>query len=231
MTWRTARPVVWLRDLGRGIGLNRWMASIGRSGYESSYDEMLSAAIRSGDVVWDVGANVGYYTRRFVSRVGGSGVVFAFEPSPVNFSRLHEACSGMPEARLVQAGLGATSGHVGFHQGEDDLGATSRVSDDERPTERVEIRVGDEEIATGTPQPNVIKIDVEGYEGEVLSGLKHCLKSPSLRAIGVEVHFGILAERGLPSMPRKIEHMLRDSGFKVRWPDSSHLIAMRGVNA
>lgn len=231
MSWRTARPVVWLRDLGRALGLNRWIASIGRSGYESNYDQMLSATIHAGDVVWDVGANVGYYTRRFASGIGDSGVVVAFEPSPTNFARLRETCAGLPQVRLVQAGLGASAGHAGFLQGPDALGATSRITDDQGAGEQVEIRVGDEEIARGTPQPNVIKIDVEGYEGEVLLGLRGCLKSPSLRAIGVEVHFGILAERGLSAMPHQIEGMLRDSGFEVRWADSSHLIAMRGTKA
>jgi FkbM family methyltransferase len=228
MSWRTASPVIWLRDTGRILGFNRWVASFRQgSEYESNYEGILSEFLREGDVVWDVGANVGYYTQRFASKVGESGVVIAFEPSSINFPRLLAHCANLTQVRLVQAGLGDVAGYVGFVQGADDLGATSRVSVDAVDDCRVEIRVGDDEIANGMPPPNVLKIDVEGFEGEVLAGLKQCLTVRSLRAVGVEVHFELLAKRGLSWVPREIEHSFRASGFKVQWADSSHLIATR----
>lgn len=227
MSWRTSSPGIWLRNLGRALGVNRLIVSAGNSGYESRYDRLLSAAFRPGDIVWDVGANVGYYTVRFAQLVGPSGHVVAFEPSAVNFAHLRESSAGLPHVRLEPFGLGAKSGQVGFRQGDDDLGATSHISYDGEAGDRAEIRTADEEIEKGLPQPNVVKIDVEGYEGEVLTGMTRCLKSPLLRAIGVEVHFQILTERNLSSVPRQIERTLLDAGFNVSWPDNSHLLALR----
>jgi len=221
------KSVVALRRFGRALGVNKVIASFAAKGYESRYDDSLSDAIREGDVVWDVGANVGYYTKRFVARVGASGTVVAFEPSQVNFAHLKIACEGMVQVKFAPFGLGDKVGSVGFCQGSDDLGATSRVVEDGEIGNRVEIRVGDEEVDLGLPQPNVLKIDVEGYEGEVLEGLSRCMASPKLRAVGVEVHFGILDSRAMPNVPSQIESQLRKAGFRVFWPDSSHLLALR----
>ena len=75
--------------------------------------------------------------------------------------------------------------------------------------------------------PNAIKIDVEGFELEVLQGMGPYLAEPTLRMIGVEVHFGILKERGIAYAPQRIEQLLVHNGYRVRWPDNSHLLAVR----
>src|SRR5262245_38120053 len=131
MSWRTNHIVLNMRNLGRGIGVNRWVASwLQGSGYEVRYDQQFSACIGQGDCVWDVGANVGYYTRLFAERVGQEGSVVSFEPSPVNFSRLFEQCGSMNNVRLLQYGLGKSDGKLYFEQGQDELGATSQVTED-----------------------------------------------------------------------------------------------------
>ena len=75
--------------------------------------------------------------------------------------------------------------------------------------------------------PNVIKIDVEGFELEVLTGMAQFLASPTLRSLFIEVHFSILSERGRTEAPRKIVHRFRLTGFNVKWLDPSHLVAQR----
>lgn len=94
----------------------------------------------------------------------------------------------------------------------------------------VDIRTGQGLIQGGEAMvPNAIKIDVEGFELEVLQGLGTHLAAPALRAIGVEVHFGILQERGMADAPQRIEQLLARNGFRVQWPDNSHLLALRPV--
>lgn len=128
MSWRTNRLAVLAREQGRMLGVNRWIAVwLNGRGYETRYDQAFSGALQSGDTVWDVGANVGYYTRQFAEGVGEAGQVFAFEPSLVNFARLSAACQGMGNVHLRQVGLGQTDGHLALVQGADDLGAISRV--------------------------------------------------------------------------------------------------------
>lgn len=228
MSWRTNSAVLWTRNVGRVLGVNRIVARLGERGYEEQYDEKLSSCIRNGDVVWDIGANVGYYTTQFASRVGSAGRVIAFEPSARNFQQLQSACKGLANVTLEPYGLGKTPGRVHFKQGCDALGATSQVVDDESAEDTVEIRVGDSLVLENAiPPPNAIKMDVEGFEGEVLEGLKSCLASPRLRAVGVEVHFGILHQRGLSHVPHDIEAALKAAQFSVIWPDQSHLLATR----
>lgn len=228
MSWRTSVWVVSARNLGRALGLNKWIASfLQGDGYEMEYDNNFSATLRPGDCVWDVGANVGYYTKMFSERVGSKGLVFSFEPSPVNFDRLGETCTVLDNVTLVRSGLGLNDEELSFEQGSDELGATSRIVES-GGGQVVEIRSGRSLIRDGVASPpNIIKIDVEGFEYEVLKGLGDHLSTTSLRAIGIEVHFRILKERGMANVPKKIESLLHENGFVVSWPDSSHIIATR----
>lgn len=227
MTWRTNALVLTLRHLGRITGFNAFVGRLVWRGYETNYEGRLAESIRAGDTVWDVGANVGYYVVQFAERVGPMGRVLAFEPSPSNFSKLTQACAGLANVHLHNIGLGDKPGRFPFAQGIDDLGATSRIMDGGAGSQFVEIGVADTLIDQGLDLPAVVKIDVEGYECEVLSGLSRHLCDPGVRLIGVEVHFGILRERQLGDGPRQIENLLSRSGFSVRWADASHLIAAR----
>jgi hypothetical protein len=93
---------------------------------------------------------------------------------------------------------------------------------------KVQLRTGDSVIQGGDAKcPNVIKIDVEGHELSVLTGLQQSLLDPRLRSIFVEVHFTILDRSGRAEDPRKIEAMLKRSGFKVSWTDASHIFASK----
>jgi len=229
MSWRTNPSVLMLRNIGRIFGLNKWIASflLGK-GYETKYEKSFSAALKQGDCVWDVGANVGYYTRLFSKRVHDQGIVFAFEPSPVNFKQLKEACILLDNVTLLPYGLGKDNGSFRFQQGTDDLGATSRIVDSDEQGLVVKIHAGKTLIGENKVlPPNALKIDVEGFELEVLEGLGNHLRNKQLRAIGIEIHFRILKERGMPRAPQAIETLLVRSGFSVSWPDSSHLLAFR----
>lgn len=226
MSWRTNSLVLGMRNVGRALGVNRYVGGLMQRGYEEDFEARLLEAIRPGDVVWDIGANVGLYTRRFSALAGAQGQVVAFEPSPQNFRRLQAACADLANVRLQPCGLGDAPGTLSLQQGDDALGATSRIGGPGQGVP-VEIHVGDALVADGLPAPNMIKLDVEGFEGEVLRGLSRTLESPALRALGIEVHFGILAERGMADAPRAIEQRLRAAGFAVAWPDASHIFATR----
>lgn len=230
MSWRTNPLVLLARRLARTTGINKplaWLVNGG--GYEARYDAGFAAALRPGDVVWDVGANVGHYTRSFAERVGPSGRVIAFEPSPANFSRLREATASCPMVELKNVGLGSRDGRLHFQQGSDDLGATSRITGKSSGGIVVEVRSAASLLAAKeVPVPNAVKIDVEGHEYEVLSGLGELLANPALRAVGIEVHFGILQDRGDSDVPSKLESLLQRNAFVVHWPDVSHILALRG---
>jgi FkbM family methyltransferase len=231
MSLRTSRWVIRARNLGRSLGVNKILARLilGRE-YEKQYDLEFSKCIRPGDCIWDIGANIGHYTEMFSKRVGDTGKVIAFEPSPTNYSRLSDRCSAYSNVSLFQLGLGATDSMVNFIQGEDSLGATSRFVDDTNDGVSISIRTVESLLAQKScPLPNVVKIDVEGFEPDVLNGFGRWLENESIRTIGIEIHFGILMERGFADAPKRIEKKLSQAGFLIRWTDPSHVLASRPV--
>ena len=72
----------------RKAGASRVVMDFLRSrGYEQALTRAMHSAVRPGDVVWDVGANIGEYAAQFADWVGLDGRVYAFEPrSPVRWS-------------------------------------------------------------------------------------------------------------------------------------------------
>lgn len=174
---------------------------------------------RSGDCVWDVGADVGFYSLLFLERVGPTGQVIAFEPLPMNAAELRTLAPA-PQLVVVEAALADSDGQTSFVNrggmsciGESPDGLTVRMAR------------GDTLIEEGIQKPDVVKIDVEGFEGEVLDGLQIALQS--VRSVVVEMHFAALAQRGIPEEPMRIVDLFRDQGFAVRWIDTSHLLANR----
>lgn len=232
MSWRTTKRVVVLRGVARRLGVSTLIQTLRREGYEERFQERILKVIRAGDTVWDVGANVGYYTERFAARVGSSGRVIAIEPNPSAVEELRMVFSSAENVVIIPMGLGNCDGSLRFDSGPGLHSTTGRIMADGEVAAggmlEVEIARGDSLIADGmASRPNVIKIDTEGCELEVLEGLQEVSSSEALRAIGVEVHFGRLSERGLIRAPAQIESLLLHAGFLVTWPDPSHLLAIR----
>lgn len=231
MSWRTSAAILALRNLGRRAGINQWLgARVGSADYEDRFQKRLLAEIRPGDCVWDVGANVGLYSTMFSGIVGPAGKVIAFEPSPTNFARLETAVASLNNVILMPMGLGETSGPMAFAEGSDAVGATGRVLPKAGAATgpRVEVRRGDDLVRLAEAAvPNLMKIDTEGFELEVLRGLTDTLRHPGLRALGIEIHFTLLNDRGMVGASAEIERILKASGFKCVWPDPSHIVARR----
>jgi FkbM family methyltransferase len=218
-----------LRKLGLTNLVSRFFYD---SGAEDHFAQALQRAIRPGDVVWDVGANVGLYTGVFARLVGPEGKVFAFEPSCENVDLLKEACVSDCNVIINSFGLSSCQKRLAFLQGEDATGATSRIVNrsDALSTNAREATflAGDDLIRSGEAlTPNVIKIDVEGHELEVLRGLSMALDNPLLRDVFIEVHFALLDAAGSHDVPAIIENDLASRGFRVAWCDPSHIHASR----
>ena len=217
---RMQRTVVRLLSLGRSADM-----------YEHNFREAMLSCIRPGDCVWDVGANVGFYSELFALAVGPSGMVISFEPSPACVSlledRLRDRAAGA-SWEVVRLALSDSDGDAWLSLGDGDTAPSNHLaSRDDACAVRVKTARGDSVLAGGRRAPAVIKIDVEGFEGEVLDGMKAVLGLPSLRAVCLEVHFAALSERGRPSEPDRITRLLQSEGFTLKWVDMSHVIACR----
>jgi FkbM family methyltransferase len=217
-----------LRSLARRAGVTRFIQSIRpvtRS--EDKFDHALLGVVRPGDCVWDIGANVGLFTSRLSALVGPDGSVCAFEPAPSCSQHLREL--KLPNVTVFEAALSNLNGSMPFGVDGDPLATTHSLdcSQGER-TMPVEVATGDSLVSSGRASPpNIIKVDVEGFELEVLQGLESVLRSRACRAVLIEVHFQQLEHRGLRQAPSQIKRLLQSVGFTIRWLDASHLVANR----
>ena len=229
------RLAIWCRGMTRKLGINKLLARwLDKKGYEEAFHLSLIAAIRPGDTIWDIGANVGHYTQLFAEKTGPSGCVVAFEPVPACFSELRKTCQHIPQARPMNIALGAQDKEVLMTLEKNPLGTTHRLAGKECPTQEtttVSLCTA-RTIVHDSPQifPAVVKIDVEGHEEAVLLGFGELLNDPRLRSIGVEIHFGILQRNGDAFAPQRIEKFLLSSGFLAQWTDRSHIVATRETN-
>lgn len=142
--------------------------------------------ISPGDMVFDVGANIGNRTDIFL-KLGATVVVI--EPQPICLEQLHIKYKNNPDVHIVPKGLGSETGEHHLHLSNADT--ISTMSDewlaDVKETGRfkdanwdqtinVPITTLDELIKEyGTPA--FCKIDVEGFELEVINGLSSPLQS------------------------------------------------------
>jgi FkbM family methyltransferase len=219
-----------LRNILRKLGVTKFIASLTASRvYEDKFDTALRMHLYSGAVVWDVGANVGLYTKIFSYLVGDKGTVIAFEPSSFNMAKLLEATQALKNVKCLNYALGAEEGSVYIEQGVDELGATSQIKRESHGGIPTQMETAHGIILKGMAAvPNIVKIDVEGYEPDVLSGFFPVLnKYNEVKVIAIEVHFNLLQQRGLSLAPRAMESDLKKHNFQVDWIDKSHIIATR----
>lgn len=196
--------------------------------YEDRFFLALQRELRLGDCLWDVGANVGEYVARLSPVVGTAGHVVAIEPAPECVRRLKALASALPNVTVIATAMSDQDGEAQLSVADGPTAVSNKLRFPSDPdTVTVAVNRGDTLVDTGVTAPNVLKIDVEGFEQEVLRGLPRTLADPSLRAVFLEMHFSQLDARGLPDAARAIVETLRRAAFKVQWVDPSHLIARR----
>jgi FkbM family methyltransferase len=200
--------------------------------YEEKFHQELEAEIKPGDVVWDIGANVGLYTEQFCEWVGPQGSVVAFEPGAASCDAIRQRLPECPQLTIENVAL-AENDSVGQLIIREDYSVSNHIQMDQEEigehqvTAPVVIARADTVATRLGRTPHIVKIDVEGFEEIVLSGFGDLLLAPGLRSLFIEVHFAELEQRGWKMAPVRIEKLLKSKGFSVRWPDASHLVAQR----
>ncbi len=166
--------------------------------------------LREEDTFFDIGANAGSYTL-LASGVRKSNSV-AIEPVPSTFNLLQKniGLNGLSgKVSLINCGAGSTPGTLSFSSDGDTTNHV--IAAGETPgvnTIAVEIITIDSVKA----QPALIKIDVEGFETEVLNGMAQTLRSSSLNAIIIELN-GSGERYGFDD--HKIHELLTGNGFNA----------------
>ena len=172
--------------------------------------------VRDGDVVLDIGANLGAYTLLFGQWVGDSGRVYAFEPAPdarrglaqhVVMNDVAARVVVRPEAVSAEAGTARflASGTSGANR----LAARAGADGTEVVTTTVDVF-----CASLGLRPRLIKVDVEGAELDVLRGARQTIAAGGrdLR-LYVEMHPGLWPDLGISLS--QIEAELQAQGLRA----------------
>ena len=168
---RTTLPI--LQGKLRGM---KWIVGSSNHGcwlgsYEYHKRKAFEESVARGGVVFDIGANVGFYTLLASVLVGARGRVYAFEPVPRNLHYLEEhlQINGIKNVSVIEGAVSDCDGVAQFDE------SPSRLTGRLAPGGRLTVRTVslDEMMTRGElPPPECIKIDVEGGEMLVLTGAR-----------------------------------------------------------
>ena len=193
---------------------------IDEGSYEPDLVNLMRRKTGPGGVFVDIGANEGLFSAIAASIVGEKGLIIAVEPqsrlrdvleinialnSPGRYC-IYRNVVGEKDGDELSLSLGPSS-----HTGGSSLVRAYRWS---RKTEKVKTRTVDGILAEqGNPTVDLMKIDVEGYEPEVITSAEATLAAKRVKAIAVDYHGSILATRGID--PRAIDGKIRAHGYRL----------------
>jgi len=195
--------------------------------HEKATTDLFKRIVKKGDVVVDLGANIGYFTLLAAGIVGPSGKVFSFEPEPKNFSYLKKniEINNYVWAKPFQKAVSDKDGKIklyvcDYDTGHHTINRFGGIKDysrgrlvEEKPIEIGSITL-DSFFQGKEDSLDVIKMDIEGAEALALAGMDNILKKS--KKIKMFIEFFPLLIKEMGSSPEEfIDKLLEDYGFSV----------------
>jgi len=146
--------------------------------WEVDIARIIEEHLKLGEVFVDIGANIGYFSLLGASVVGPTGQIYAFEP----ISRVEQQlkmsvkANNYENVKIKNMALGAKPSVMHLEIMPGNVGGSSLVKNiGSGQSESVKVSTLDKELAH-SEAVSIIKIDVEGYEYEVLLGAQETIK-------------------------------------------------------
>ena len=186
--------------------------------FDPCVTEALHRLIDPGEVVADVGANIGYMSSLAAARVGPAGKVLAFEPHPRAYEMLERnaarwrerGTAGPVELRRLALSDAAGEGTLVSPAFEANTGLGTLSANDDPPpeagTDAVTVPLARLDEIEGAERVSVLKVDVEGHEEDVLRGATSLLGSGSVRDI-------VFEDSG--DYPSAVTAIVEDAGYEL----------------
>ena len=144
-----------------------------------NYEKLLYLQnIKKGDVVFDIGANIGYFTVLFSKICGQKGEIHAFEPVPPTFKKLFNSAKYFRNVRTINKAVGDYNGLVDIHYNFNDSEKASLIKPKKSKFETIKIPMlllDSYFSKQNLKRINFVKCDVEGLEYEALKGFEQTL--------------------------------------------------------
>jgi FkbM family methyltransferase len=184
---RTA-PMPVLVGRAKGLRVRTGSSTLLRliSSIESEVEKTLLEIVHPGNTVFDIGANVGWYSLLAAREIGPSGAVTAFEPLLANATMIERNAEAnrLKNIAVVPAAVGDRDGWASFSSESSLTGKVIKSGG----SEVVPILSLDAWLSeTGERAPDVIKMDIEGGEVEALRGMGGVLQEAKPTLI-IELH-------------------------------------------
>jgi FkbM family methyltransferase len=188
--------------------------------YDRPLTNLLKSTLSPGDVFFDIGANVGYFTLLASNLVGDNGHVHAFEPIPQNAEAIRRNVdrNALTNIKIIEAAVSDSGGTLPLFVSDSpkSSGWASIVPSNSR---RRQIQVPkltlDEYVQRNEKfWPDLIKMDIEGAESFALAGMQHILNSELAPDLVVEVNPYLLDREGLTQ--DAITTPLLASGYELK---------------
>jgi FkbM family methyltransferase len=144
-----------------------WLGS-----YELEMQKRVAKEVKRGDVFYDVGANVGFYSL-LAARLTDPGPVYAFEPVPTNlgYLRKHLELNRIQNVEIIEVAISDEVGIASFEvEGSRAMGRLRNSGSARVRTSTLDTLLHDEKVAP----PDCIKMDIEGAELRALLGAREC---------------------------------------------------------
>ena len=181
-----------------------------------------------GGTCIDVGANNGAFALVFAKKVGEKGIVYAFEPDSVVYSRLQANCrlNGFEERlKCYQMAVSNVTAALTFYKSDaqhSGWGSLAEFKDIAKQAETVQSTTLDEFLASeNISRVDLLKVDVEAHEIELLEGAQSSLQRQLFRFILIEFNGQRLKERG--KSLRDFLNPLLSVGYEVVRPTPNTL--------
>lgn len=187
--------------------------------YEDEIENILRESLRPGNTFLDIGANEGYYSALAARLVGPQGRVIAVEPQSrlLDIIKINLALNGFHGGDIIHAAVALDSGPVveisltPFSN----TGASSLVNKYSwGGREKVSTITGEEiRKTTNVAGLDIVKVDVEGYEPEVVQSLLPLLREKAIGKLLIDYHLSILQKRSID--PRITHEAIIDCNYSV----------------
>jgi FkbM family methyltransferase len=185
-SWLRHRPRVVSHGQAAGMRIDPAGANAGYAlgTTEPRIQEVFAEQVHPGGVVWDIGANIGFYSL-IAARCAGGGRVLAFEPLPQNAEAIRRnlALNRLTNVSVIGLALGDREGTAELRLHSEQTWAKLDTSQDTGFQEELEV-TGTIEVEVSTidhqlqtlAAPDVVKIDIEGAEVAALRGASRLLR-------------------------------------------------------
>jgi len=160
----------------------RHLFLVGES-HEPHVTKLIEKTVKKGNIVFDLGANIGWHTLRFSKMVGKEGHVYAFEPDPTTFEVLKKnmELNNIDNVSIFQQAVSDSIGTTTLHICESQDGSTTIMDVTKNPNFTQEAIVNVTTLDTFCQDhgiiPNFIKMDIEGAELKAINGMTNILNS------------------------------------------------------